>query len=154
MENLTIDEAFEQDHQKVSELVIELLVELDPQARDEVKGLGLDRVTQRLLHKGQIWVFLARIDRQPIGVLTLHQCAAIYAEGVFGEISELYVKPEYRSSNVGGLLLGAAFKKGRSMAWTRLEVGSLSAIESPRSVKFYRDNGFVETGARLRCIIE
>ncbi len=154
MAEISITEASVDDYRQVSALVVELLVELDPQAAEEVAAEGLDRVAQQLLSNGNIWAFLAREDQHLVGVITLHQCAAIYAEGLFGEISELYVKPAYRSSNIGGLLLGAAFKKGRALGWKRLEVGSPSASDSPRTMKFYQDNGFVETGARLRCIME
>ena len=31
---------------------------------------------------------------RPVGILTLYECAAVYALGRFGEISELYVAPE------------------------------------------------------------
>lgn len=82
------------------------------------------------------------------------ECAAIYAGGVFGEISELYVRPEYRSSEIGGLLLSSALEKARELKWKRLEVGSPPPNENPRTIKFYEKKGFKCTGSRLRCLLD
>ncbi|WP_432470375.1 GNAT family N-acetyltransferase [Amphritea sp. HPY] len=116
--------------------------------------MQLGQVTQTLLSSSKIWAFLARHDEQTVGGITLHECAAIYAGGVFGEISELYVKPQYRSSEIGSLLLKAAIAKGRQLGWKRFEVGSPPSAESPGTIKFYEEKGFVCTGSRLRRLID
>src|SRR5215475_2899520 len=79
--------------------------------------------SRKLLAGPGVWAFLAETSEgEPAGVLTLNACAAIYAGGHFGEISELYVRPEYRSTSVGKKLIEAAVEFGKRQAWTRLEV--------------------------------
>ncbi len=70
--------------------------------------------------------------------------------GVFGEISELYVEPEFRALNIGELLLNSAIEKGKSLHWRRIEVGSPPPSESPRTIRFYENKGFICTGLRLK----
>ena len=154
MKNIKVIEATDNDFYDVSELVTNLLVELEPSAEAEIESMDLDRIARTLLTSSKIWAFLAKYDEKTIGVITLHECAAIYAGGVFGEISELYVKPEYRSLKIGDLLLNSAIDKGRELGWKRLEVGSPPPSESPRTFKFYEDKGFKCTGSRLRCMID
>lgn len=154
MQNIKVIEASENDFEDVSELVSDLLVELEPSAADKIESMRLEQVTRTLLNSSKIWAFLAKLDGTAIGVITLHECAAIYAGGTFGEISELYVKPEYRSLKIGDLLLSSATQKGRALGWKRLEVGSPPPNESPRTIKFYESKGFKCTGSRLRCLID
>lgn len=137
----------------VALLVRELLIELEPEAKSEINRMDLDQVSFDLFEQEKLFALLAKDGREPVGVLTLHQCAAIYAGGIFGEISELYVDPDYRSKRVGQLLLEAAIEKGRAMGWKRLEVGSPPPDEWPRTVKFYEKNQFEATGTRLRRLI-
>ena len=154
MQNINVVAASENDSEEVSRFVKKLLIELEPGAIDEIKSMHLAQVARVLLSSSKIWAFLAKHDEQTVGGITLHECAAIYAGGVFGEISELYVNPEYRSSNIGALLLRSAVEKGRELGWKRLEVGSPPSDESPRTIKFYEGHGFKYTGPRLRCLIE
>ena len=153
LNNIEVIEALEHNSKDVSELVKSLLLELAPAAKEEVEGSSLDNLTKDLLNSSKIWAFLAKKNETFIGVITLHECAAIYAGGVFGEISELYVKPEFRSSNIGDLLLSCAIEKGKTLKWKRLEVGSPPSSESPRTIRFYENKGFKCTGSRLRRLI-
>jgi len=137
----------------VAELVKNLLIELEPSAEGGIESTDLESIAQKLLNSSKIWAFLAKYDNENVGVITLHECAAIYAGGVFGEISELYVKPEFRSSNIGELLLNSAIEKGNERGWKRLEVGSPPSNESPRTINFYENKGFECTGSRLRRLI-
>jgi len=137
----------------VAELVKELLIELEPAAKDKIEKTDMESIAKSLLEPEKIWAFLARYNGKYVGVITLHECASIYAGGIFGEISELYVKPEFRSLNVGELLLNSAIKKGQQRSWKRLEVGSPPPDESPRTIKFYEKKGFLSTGTRLRRLL-
>lgn len=89
----------------------------------------------------------------PVGLIILNECAAIYAGGKFGEISELYVLPAYRSKGVAAYLIEAATLEGRARGWKRLEVGAPSQPAWMRTLQFYLRNGFDEVGPRLRKII-
>lgn len=141
------------DSQAVSELVTQLLLELDPAAQQEVKMASLAEVASYLMVSGKIISLLALNDRKPIGVLNLHEGAAVYAGGVFGTISELYVVPGYRSMGIGRKLILAAKKEAANRNWKRLEVGAPGKEEHPASYTFYLDNGFSEIGPRLRTIL-
>ena len=68
--------------------------------------------------KSKFWLLGASrdqfsLDPRDVGVVTLNECAAIYSGGRFGEISELYVVPDYRSKGVGAMLMEAAVALGR-----------------------------------------
>jgi len=152
MHNIEVKEATN-NFKDVAELVKNLLIELEPSAKDEIENAELEQIAQKLLNSSKIWAFLAKYNNENVGVITLHECAAIYAGGVFGEISELYVIPKFRSSNIGELLINSAIEKGNERGWKRLEVGSPPASESPRTIKFYENIGFECTGSRLRRLI-
>lgn len=148
-----IVEATQQDAPIVAALVNRLLLELEPSAQAEIAAMPLAQTAEQLLTAGKIWAFLAKQEGVAIGVITLHECAAIYTGGLFGEISELYVQPQHRSENIGALLLNAAIEKAQSLHWKRLEVGSPPPAEHTRVLRFYEQQGFLCTGARLRRLI-
>jgi GNAT superfamily N-acetyltransferase len=137
------------DFERVGRLTFELLDELFPE-------LGYQRdvciaTAKALLASGvSVWSFLAtRSDERDIGVVTLNECSAIYAGGQFGEISELYVAPDSRSSGVGAALITAAAGFGRERGWSSIEVGAPSVPVGQRTVDFYLRSGFEEIGPRL-----
>lgn len=69
------------------------------------------------------FVYLARSsDGTPLGCITMEESRALYAGGVFGTLREFFVRPEFRSRNIGLLLLAAAKTFGQARGWTRLEV--------------------------------
>ncbi len=106
--------------------------------------------TRKLLAAGDIAALLLLVDERPAGVVTLNQCAAIYAGGRFGEICELYVGPDDRSAGLGQRLVEAAVDYAREAGWTRLEVGAPPQPEWQRTTDFYLANGFTLVGPRLR----
>lgn len=120
------------------------------------EGPSLEWVTQRaqaVLPKESVSAFIAFIGDEPVGVLTLNECAAIYAGGSFGEISELYVLPEMRSKGVATCLLRKAQSHAGDQGWARIEVGAPAQPEWQRTLTFYLRNGFTEVGPRLRHLI-
>ena len=104
---VSVRRAQEIDVDVVAGLVHSLLAELSADGSDVPGHSDVLRSTGELLTDGtKVWAFLAiDPDGEPIGVLTLNQCAAIYAGGEFGEICELYVVPDARSQNVAPKLL-------------------------------------------------
>ena len=150
---MQIIQASAEDFNAVSNLIVELLNELEPGTEDKISSMNLPSVTKELMAKGKIWSFLATDKNTFIGVITLHECAAIYAGGIFGEISELYVKPCFRSSFIGKRLIDAGVAFGKKRGWMRLEVGTPPFEKWHKTIKFYKKNKFVNTGLRLRRII-
>jgi GNAT superfamily N-acetyltransferase len=95
--------------------------------------------------------FLARTAAgEVVGVVTLTEAVAAYAHGRYGIISELYVVPSHRSLGVGRMLLDAAKGFGRERGWRRMDVTAPPEARWERTVDFYRRNGFVFTGPKLR----
>lgn len=89
-----------------------------------------------------------------VGFLSLYESYALYAEGAFGTIPELYVTPENRGCGVGHRLIAAAQALGVSRRWTRLEVTTPPLPEYERTLRFYEREGFVITGGRkLKCAL-
>ena len=144
-----------EDHAVVTSLVLDLLTELyDPEEWGYSRDT-LEPAVRRLLSEGTSWwAFLAYADEgKPAGVITLNQCAAIYAFGRFGEISELYVVPAYRSAGVGATLIEAAVRFGREQGWSLLEVGAPEVPKWRRTVEFYERCGFSVVGPRLTMLL-
>lgn len=137
----------------VAKLVACLLRELAPDQSSSDDDEKIESVATALLDgRNNVWAFLAETGSgDPVGVLTLNQCAAIYAGGSFGEISELYVTPACRSARVGEKLLEAARGFARNRQWTRLEVGAPPMPTWARTAAFYKAKGFQEVGPRLKC---
>jgi len=132
----------------VARLLHELLNEL-------AKGSGpplatLQSTAEAVLGSDAIDGALAFVDSEPIGVIMLNECMAIYAGGAFGEITELYVSPTHRSKGIAPMLVGVATKIGHQRGWKRLEVGAPDQPAWSRTLDFYFREGFEEVGPRLR----
>jgi GNAT superfamily N-acetyltransferase len=143
-------EAFE----RVGRLTHELLAELYPELGYERDDF-VDSAKTLLAGGAGVWSFLATTqgDRD-VGVVTLNECAAIYAGGRFGEISELYVAPDDRSKNIGARLIEAATAFGRERKWPFIEVGAPSPPAWQRTVDFYLKHDFEEIGPRLQLTLD
>lgn len=152
-ESVTVIQAGPEDAEDIARLVNALLLELEPGAEAELSAMHLPGLAKGMLADQLIYAFFACVAGELVGVITLHRCAALYAGGVFGEISELYVVPEYRSAEVGRQLVNRAMCFAAGQGWHRLEVGAPPLAEFPRAQQFYEANGFVCTGQRLRRLI-
>ena len=138
------------DHARVGELIWQLMVELFPEEQAEfVKETFISSAVDLLGRGERSWAFVAKIDGEIVALLTLNECTAIYAGGLFGEISELYVAPEHRSAGIGRRLLKAANDFAARRGWPVLEVGAPRMPKWQRTLDFYEANGFVVIGPRL-----
>ena len=105
----------------------------------------------QLLASDQYTAFLASdATSAPVGLLTVNETSALYVAGRLGWIQELYVAPEARSLGVGQQLIAAAQRYGRERGWQRLEVNTPNADAWPRTVAFYRREGFQGSSYHLR----
>jgi GNAT superfamily N-acetyltransferase len=151
---IVVRQAGPEEFERVGRLIYELLVELYPEGGYERDGF-VDSARALLADGEGVWSFLATTrDNRDVGVVTLNECAAIYAGGRFGEISELYVVPDSRSNNVGALLTEAAVAFGRTRKWPIIEVGAPSAPAWQRTIDFYLKRGFEEVGPRLQLTLD
>lgn len=93
--------------------------------------------------------WLAEVDGQPIGMVSLHVYERMprpgSSSGAWGYLGAAYVRPEHRDAGVGGRLLDAL----TTWAW---EEGLLRVVLNPseRAVPFYRRAGFREPPGLLQ----
>lgn len=139
------------DAEAVAGLVHALLDELSGGKAPAPKAV-LD-TARAVLAEESVVAVIAETEGAPVGVMVLNACMAIYAGGRFGEISELYVRPELRSRGVAPKLLEVALAEGRARGWKRLEVGAPGQPAWKRTLDFYVRNGFQEVGPRLRRLL-
>jgi len=146
IERCTIDQA-----PIVFDWVTRLLVELGDEAED-LGRLDETRVLQAWREMGdRFQAFVAKDERGSIvGVLTLTETFAIYANGNYGVIDEMYVAPASRSEGIGARLVDAVKEYGRERGWTRIDVTAPEDPRWTRSRQFYEKQGFTFTGPKLK----
>jgi GNAT superfamily N-acetyltransferase len=139
------------DAPPVARMVDQLLCELSGSASKYDSRLA---TASRLLALGdRIFGFLAEEQQEAVGVMMISESAGIYAGGMFGVITELYVVPQRRSTGVAKLLVDAGASLGRQRSWSRIEVGAPHQPAWERSLKFYLRAGFAEGGPRLQLML-
>lgn len=149
MTGIVAHQAGPNEAERVGQLAYSLLAELYPGAKLD-REFFTDAASALLGGREGVWAFLATTnDSRDVGLITLNECAAIYAGGHFGEIAELYVVPDYRSKRVGARLLETAISFGRKRGWPNIEVGAPSPPAWQRTVDFYLGHGFEVVGPRL-----
>lgn len=89
-------------------------------------------------------------ERRPVGVMTLTEAVAIYAQGRLGIIMELYVVPDARSAGIGDRLIQEARGIGQSRGWRMLEVNTPDGEEWARTQTFYERQGFRHVGPFMK----
>lgn len=114
-----VREATAFDAPLVGALIHKLICEIAPQAADDISLDAYQACAARLLAQNdRYWALLAAGPNDAsIGLLTLNECAAIYAGGRFGEIPELYVEPSHRSQGVAADLVRAAIAFAKQRDW-------------------------------------
>lgn len=156
--DLRIDRATHDDVEPIVALVVALLEEISAGLGERVFSADPDTTRTRLrqfLDLPGYASFLARLGNEPVGVLTLYESLALYAEGAFGTIAEFSVVPAWRGCGIGRALLQAARAFGVSRGWTRLEVTTPPLPAFARTLAFYEREGFAVSGGRkLRCLLE
>ena len=138
------------DRAQVIALVSRLLRELGEEAED------VGAVDQRKLLREwgpmaeTLTVLLAYSEQTCVGVLPLREGFAIYANGRFGTIEEMYVVPELRSCEVGAQLLSRAKEHAAARGWSRLDVTAPESDRWTRTRRFYESAGFTFAGPKLK----
>jgi GNAT superfamily N-acetyltransferase len=145
---ITIRTASHAEAGLVADLVADLLTELS--GGEEVDREEIRATTAELMSDGVVTALLARDGREVVGALMLNECAAVHAGGRFGEISELYVRPDRRSQGIASQLLAVARRIAGAREWKRLEVGAPDPRAWARTKAFYEREGFTEVGPRLK----
>ena len=147
-----IHRAIAEEAGEIAGLVGELLSEIMASVNAVSFNFDLAATADRLkdfLHQGKYVVFVARdAGTAAIGFVTVYESYALYAEGVFGTLAELYVRPGFRSHHIGSGLLAQVRQYALSSNWTRLEVTTPPLPQFDKTLRFYERSGFVVTGGR------
>lgn len=155
-EKITVRAAGPEDSSAIAGLVHGLLQEIMPADKLRTQA-ELEAATQTLWKKGPGFAaFLAETESgEAVGVLTLTEMCAIFALGCFGEVTELYVTPQWRSARVGEKLLDQAVAHAKTQDWTRLELTAPdeTADGAERAYAFYNRIGYETAGPRLKISI-
>jgi GNAT superfamily N-acetyltransferase len=140
------------DYDELAVMVGELLEEIILLIKEPVFEFDQAETVKRAkqwIEDKKYWVFIAQDNNdQAIGFVSLYESYALYAEGAYGTIPELYVRPKYRSQNIGKDLLDTAIVFARQKEWKLLEVTTPPLPEFARTLQFYREHNFQITGGR------
>ncbi len=140
-------------YHQLSVMVGELLSEIMETIQERVFNYDQRETENRakaLVEQGKYWVFLAEEKESAsiIGFVSVYESYALYSEGSYGTIPELYVRPKWRSQNIGKRLLTKATDFGKIKEWRRLEVTTPPLPQFERTLTFYQANGFEVSGGR------
>jgi len=138
----------------VFDRVIRLLRELGEEG-EELGELARDRVLEKWKEREDKYFVLAARNEggEILGILTLSVAFAIYANGEYGVIDEMYVDPAYRSAGIGALLVKETIRIARDRGWTRIDVTAPESERWERTRRFYEKQGFVFTGPKLKLLL-
>jgi len=152
---IRIDRLSIQEASTVFDWVLRLLHELGDEG-DDLGTLNEQKVLKEWKQVGDRYqVFAAKnSDGKIVGVMTLMETFAIYANGNYGVIDEMYTDPEFRSAGVGAALIDAAKEYGRTRGWERIDVTAPESEGWERTRQFYEKNGFAFTGPKLKFVLK
>ena len=151
--NVHIEIATPEDAEPLTELVNELLEEIMKLTGNNYFNIdrnGTSARAQTFIEKGSYFAFIARNTKtaQDLGFITLSECYALYTEGIFGTIPELFVKQEHRTKGIGNMLIKKAVQFAKSKGWARLEVTTPPIPPFEETLQFYETHGFSVTGGK------
>jgi GNAT superfamily N-acetyltransferase len=149
--NVKIEKALASELDAAAGMLKELYIELGEESE------SVAYLTKNLLEEltaSGTQIYLAKLDGGEItGFMTLTECQAIYAGGRYGLLDEMYIKPEYRSKDIGAELVKEAKNIGLLRKWSRIDVTAPTEERWVRTVKFYEKCGFVFTGPKMKLKI-
>lgn len=151
--DISIKPVQEGDYHELSLMVGALLDEIMAVIDEKVFTFDQKETEARsreLVARGKYWIFIARESATggSVGFVSLYESYALYAEGAYGTLPELYVRPQWRSQSVGNMLLQKVDAFGREKGWNRIEVTTPPLPEFERTLRFYEANGFSITGGK------
>jgi GNAT superfamily N-acetyltransferase len=149
--NIDMRTAQATDAEIISDMVGELLQEIMAAIGSQVFSFDRQETVARArawLKDGSYTIFLATDAETAVGFAALYESRALYAEGTFGTIPELYVRADVRSKGVGARLLNEVKQFAKAKGWKRLEVTTPPLPQFDRTKTFYERQGFAVSGGR------
>lgn len=151
MKNILYERADKEDSKQIAVLVGDLLSEIMTRINIKAFNFDLKETYTRLedfIEKEKNFIFIAKDKNEIIGFITSYEGFALYTEGAFGTIAELYVRPNYRSFGIGKELIKKLKEFANSKNWTRLEVTTPPLPEFNETLAFYEREKFEISGGR------
>lgn len=142
--SIVIREIKTSDYQLFKILLLDFYEEINHRFSTE----NLDEIVRDFAVMGGI--YLALEQDKIIGFITAIESNAIYARGRFGVINELYILPEYRSQQIGQKLIHFLIELAKIKHWQRLELDTPEIEKSQKTIHFYKKQGFVPVGYRMK----
>lgn len=137
---------------EIAEMLGDLRSEIVAQTNTQAFNFDKAETATRLaefLSREVYFVFVVRDScGLAVGFVAFYESRALYAEGEFGTISELYVRPSFRSLGLGARLIDQSKKFALARGWKRLEVTTPPLPSFERTLAFYEREGFSITGGR------
>lgn len=138
----------------ITALTREICDRCDDQTHFEHNEPLTAQLCARWIDAGIYTVVLAYSGEQAVGVVTIAESHALYAEGKIGIIQECYVAPAYRSQSAGAALLEAALALAPQRGWACMELCTPPLPEFAGALRFYERHAFKAVGGRkmrVRC---
>lgn len=151
MQNIIYKKANKEDSKQIAVLVGELLNEIMTKIDIKAFNFDLEETYTRLedfIEKEKNFIFVAKDKDEIMGFITSYEGFALYTEGAFGTIAELYVRPQYRSSGIGKELINQLRNFANEKRWLRLEVTTPPLPQFDETLAFYEREGFEISGGR------
>lgn len=93
------------------------------------------------------YCLIADVNNKSVGYIALSIKDFGYRKSKYMEIENMGVHPDYRSQGIGKKLLKKATKWAKKQGATKMWVSAY--WNNKKAIKFYKDNGFYETGVEL-----
>ena len=128
-----------------------VLLDFYSEINHSFSAANLDEIIADFLENGCIYVALN--SDKILGFISVIESNALYARGSFGVINELYIIPEYRSQEIGQKLIHFIIDTAKRKNWKRLELDTPEIEKSENTIRFYKKEGFVPVGYRMKLHI-
>lgn len=159
MNSVQVQRAGSDQVENIAVLVGELLQEIMDRIGIDVFHFDLEETKERLAdlistEKNFVFTASETATGKIVGFVTVYEGYALYAEGAFGTMAELYVKPSYRSQGIGKILIQAVKDFGDERGWKRLEVTTPPLPQFDVTLAFYEREGFeISGGRKLKTVL-
>ncbi|MCE7063964.1 GNAT family N-acetyltransferase [Dyadobacter sp. CY326] len=140
IEKLTIREVNVADRAVIYEMICAL-------ENMKMDVAGFDFAFDTNIKNPNIRYFLAEFDSQPVGMVSCHIQPLLHHAALVSEIQEMFVKPEYRSQQVGKALMQHVMAYAKHMGAIQMEVTSRNIREQAH--RFYQREGFEKSHVKL-----
>ena len=148
---MKVEQAQVSDAPVIADMVGELLHEIMATIGSRAFSFDRDDTIARAkswFAEGSYTIFLAIDGAETVGFAAIYESRALYAEGTFGTIPELYVRVHARSNGVGARLMAEVKRYAKTRGWKRLEVTTPPLPQFERTKAFYEREGFSVSGGR------